>query len=209
MNDPLGYIIDKWDLKHITDPHMPIHIPNTTRVDLAKLFCELGYKKGVEVGTSRGSYAITMSMNNPGVHLYCVDAWKTYDGCHDFTDQNVLDRCYQVTKTRLARYKGIKIINKFSMDAVKDFADESLSFVYIDANHEFPYVAEDLFYWAKKVKPGGIVSGHDYLSSPGPHGCMQVREVVDAYTKAFKIKKWFVVDEWTLPKAGSWFWVKP
>jgi hypothetical protein len=38
------------------------------------------------------------------------------------------------------------------MDALNDFEDDSLDFVYIDGNHEFPYVAEDLFHWSKKVR---------------------------------------------------------
>jgi predicted O-methyltransferase YrrM len=209
MADPLGYIIDKWDLRYpLSQTFMPIQIPGTNRTDLAKLFGELGYRKGAEIGTSVGSYAIVLARHNPKCRIYCVDPWETYDGLNDWTDANRLNEHWIAAKSRLGQYPEVQIIKKYSMDAVKDFGDNSLDFVYIDANHEFPYVAEDIFYWAQKVKPGGIVSGHDYLKVPRKDGLVQVREVVDAYTEAFKIRKWFVVDECTLKRAGSWFWVK-
>jgi predicted O-methyltransferase YrrM len=201
-----AYIVNKWELD--VRAEMPIHIPKTTRADIAKLYKELDYRKGAEIGTARGSHAITMMVNNPGMKLYCIDAWSTYDGCNDFTDQNKLTEYHNAAKQRLNEYQGIKIINEFSMDAVKRFKDNSLDFVYIDANHEFPYVAEDLFYWSKKVRPGGIVAGHDYLLEPRADGLIQVREVVKAYTEAFNISPWFVVDKATLNRAGSFFWVK-
>jgi predicted O-methyltransferase YrrM len=212
MNDAVyepatAYIIKKWELDIRAD--MPVHIPDRTRVDIAKLYKELDYRKGAEIGTARGSHAITMIVNNPKVKLYCIDAWSTYDGCNDFTDQDRLNEYHNAARQRLNEYKGIEIINEFSMDAVKRFKDETLDFVYIDANHEFPYVAEDLFYWSKKVRPGGIVAGHDYLNEPRKDGMVQVKEVVHAYTEAFNINPWFVVDKCTQKRAGSFFWVKP
>jgi predicted O-methyltransferase YrrM len=76
------------------------------------------------------------------------------------------------------------------MDAVKDFADGSLDFVYIDGHHGFKYVAEDIWEWHKKVRKGGIVAGHDYFTlnkDPRHPYCNHVKEVVDAYVLAFKI----------------------
>lgn len=207
MTKPLEYIIDKWSVD--VTQEMPIMLPGTDRVTLARLFAELGYKTGAEIGTARGSYAITLSINIPRLKLYCVDAWSTYTGLNDYTDQNQLDEYLAHAMKRLEPYKGIEIVYSLSMDAVKKFADGSLDFVYIDANHEFPYVAEDLFYWSKKVRSGGIVSGHDYLKVKRKDGMVQVKEVVHAYTEAFNIKPWFIVDKCTLKNAGSFFWVKP
>jgi predicted O-methyltransferase YrrM len=70
-----------------------------------------------------------------------------------------------------------------SMDAVDDIPDNSLDFVFIDANHAFDYVMLDLIYWTKKVRPGGIVSGDDYFHFKKAG----VVEAVDAYTKAHGI----------------------
>jgi predicted O-methyltransferase YrrM len=204
MTDNLKYIMHKWDLDK--RQRMPIEIQGTARLTLACLFKELGYRTGAEIGTYSGSFAITLSINNPGFKLYCIDAWATYDGLNDYTDAGYLADIFKLATRRLKPYKDIEIIRELSMDAVKRFEDESLDFVYIDANHEFPYVAEDIFYWEKKVKPDGIVSGHDYLQIPREDGLIQVKEVVHAYTEAFNVSPWFLMG--AKESTQSWFWVK-
>lgn len=104
------------------------------------------------------------------------------------------------------------------MDAVKDFEDESLDFVYIDGHHGFKYVTEDIFEWSKKIKKGGVISGHDYAynRTPADHAyCLQVKYVIDAYTKAFQIDNWYVLGrdkreskEEKRETYRSWLWIK-
>ena len=53
-------------------------------------------------------------------------------------------------------------MRKSCIDALIDFEDESLDMIFIDANHSFDRVKEDIENWSKKVRKGGIVSGHDY-----------------------------------------------
>jgi hypothetical protein len=205
MNE-LDFIVNKWevDCKHPS----PIMLPDKTRADLARIFPKLGYRVGAEIGTGTGSYAITICINNTKCKLYCVDPWESYEGLNDYPDQNMLNEWRALAQRRLSSYKGIEVINELSMDAVKRFDDGSLDFVYIDANHEFPFVAEDIFHWAKKVRLGGIVSGHDYMKIPRDDGMIQVKEVVHAYTEAFDIEPWFVLNKCTTERAGSFFWVK-
>ena len=208
MIDAVGYIIDKWDLRWGDFTLLPIQIPNTSRQDLAELFCELGYRTGAEIGIGTGTNAMTLKRKNPELILYCVDSWEIYDGIHDFTDPRQMKEFYVLATHRFKSYKDIHIINKLSMDAVKDFDDNSLDFVYIDANHEWPYVTQDLFYWSKKVRPGGIVSGHDYFKGQRADGLVHVREAVHSYAEAYHIKPFFVMDECTQERAGSFLWVK-
>jgi hypothetical protein len=43
-----------------------------------------------------------------------------------------------------------------------------LGAVYIDANHEYASVVEDIALWRPKVRKGGILAGHDYSDAwPG------------------------------------------
>ena len=104
------------------------------------------------------------------------------------------------------------------MQAVKDFEDESLDFVYIDGHHGFKYVTEDIFEWSKKIKKGGVISGHDYEYSRNPENekktyKMQVRYVIDAYTQAFGIDRWYVIGRdkhiygEKRDQFRSWFWI--
>jgi len=208
MKDPLGYIIDKWDLRHSPKSWMPIFIPNTTRRSLNHLYNELGYRVGAEIGVNKGSNALRILRSNPELKLHLIDPWILYEGMNDFYQGCERTDAYNITRRRMEGY-NVEIIKEFSMDAVKRFEDESLDFVYIDGNHEWPYVTQDIFYWAQKVKPGGIVAGHDYLTNPRAGKFNEVTAAVDGYTKAFNIKHWFVVDKGDFPdNPGSWFWVK-
>ena len=64
---------------------------------------------------------------------------------------------------------------RLSVEAAADFADQSLDFVFIDARHTYDAASQDLAAWWPKVKPGGLIAGHEYVHSPG------VRAAVDAF----------------------------
>ena len=42
------------------------------------------------------------------------------------------------------------------------FADRSVEFVYVDADHSFDKCWDDIVSWMPKIKPGGWMAGHDY-----------------------------------------------
>ena len=49
-----------------------------------------------------------------------------------------------------------------STEVARQFSDESLDFVFVDAAHDYDNVKADIIAWLPKVKPGGIMAGHDY-----------------------------------------------
>ena len=59
----------------------------------------------------------------------------------------------------------------------KRFEDDSLDLVFIDADHSEEGVRNDLHAWLPKVRPGGILSGHDYAARHHPG----VKKAVDAF----------------------------
>jgi hypothetical protein len=125
------------------------------RDDLAVLFAELGFNKGVEIGVEKGLYSEVLCKANPNLHLLSIDPWQASAYEHSShgvdTDQSQYDERYAETIERLAPY-NCAVIRKTSMEAVKDIADESLDFVYIDGNHDFVNFTNDLHYWRKKVR---------------------------------------------------------
>lgn len=209
-NQTLDHLLHKYNL----DPtaRTPLEIPNVGRDDLAILFGELGFKRGAEIGIERGVYSEVLCRSNPGVMLFCVDAWKAYQGYRDHVSQEKLDGFYEETKQRLKPYQA-QLIRSFSVDAVKQFEDHSLDFVYIDANHELPFVIFDLIAWSKKVRRGGIVAGHDYYQSTRQDTKNHVVYAVDAYVRSYRIKPWFLlgtkakVNGEVREKSRSWMWV--
>jgi len=183
--DTLKFVLEKYNIDPNADS--PVQLPHR-RDELARLFKELEYKVGAEVGVDRGLYAEELSKANPGVKLFCIDPWKIYRKNIDYKDQHVLNINYYNTRKRLRHY-NCEIIKKSSTGALKDFASESLDFVYIDANHQFDYIWEDINGWTKVVKKGGIISGHDYRDQR--HKNVGVSKAVDQYIKEHNIKYLF------------------
>ena len=196
----------------------PAEIPDCSRDDLPAFFKEMGYEVGVEIGVYKGEYLKLFC--EAGLKMYGVDPWLPYID-FDIESENRIQRqdfLFGHAKKFLEPYKNCSLVRKMSMDAVKDFEDESLDFVYIDGNHRFKYIAEDLCEWTKKVKKGGAISGHDYIHPRRVRGDrdfnLQVKFVVDAFTEAFQIDNWYVLGERDAPKEDkrdrfrSWLWIK-
>lgn len=202
ISNELAYILGKWDLA--LDSPSPIDIPDQTRLSLADMFAELGYKVGAEIGTAKGDYAYILARANREAKLYCVDAWRVYDGYKDFTDQKVVEENHRKALDLLKPYPNVSFIRAFSKEALGMFDDNALDYVYIDANHEWPYVTHDIYYWYQKVRSGGIVAGHDYNNTEDGH--YHVKPAVDGFAEAFGINPYFVLGR--EGRSKSWFWVK-
>ena len=134
------FILEKYDVKV---GRLPVEIPDMGRNQLAELFAELGFIEGAEIGVESGAYSEVLCKANPKLHLNCIDAWITYKGYRDYTRPETIAGFYENAQKTLSQY-NTTLIRKFSMDAVKDFKDESLDFVYIDGNHTFQFVTNDI-----------------------------------------------------------------
>ena len=211
MTKELTYIFKKYG--GVWPNKLPIEIPNTDRVELTKLFAELGYKVGVEVGVEQGLYSETILENNPGSSLFLVDPWLAYPGYREHVSQEKLDGFLEITKNRLQGH-DFRVVRKPSIEAAKDFPDNSIDFVYIDGNHEFSYVVADICAWYPKVRSGGIVAGHDFISRRDPKLNMHVPEAVRGFTSAYQINPWFILGRKDKrpgelrDNTRSWFFVK-
>lgn len=194
----LDYVLDRYNVRFVED--YPIQLPHT-RGELAILLKDLNFNVGVEVGVDRGIYSEQLCKTNPNLKLYSIDPWKSYRRYEDIKDQNRLDKNYEHTKRLLDPY-NCEIIKKSSMGAIKDFKPESIDFVYIDGNHSYDYVLEDVIGWSKIVKKNGIVAGHDYRSIR--HELVGVSRAVDKYLKERNIKHLFRLSK---NNDSSWFFV--
>ena len=188
-------ILQKFKFRSTRD-NLPMSPPRGDRNNLAELFGEIGLNKGVEVGTQRGLYAKVLCEKNPNIELVCVDPWCAFN---KRVTLEVQDANFRLAQENTLGH-NVKFMRMFSMDAVIQFADESLDFVYIDGDHTFDHAAMDIICWSKKVRSGGIVACHDYF-----HFFRSgVVQAVDAYTHCNMIDPWFCTRE-AMPTA---FWVK-
>jgi len=126
----------------------------------------------VEVGTHRADFAFDFLEHWPGRLLYCIDPYLSLPGydaqAEDLkrlwkTDGN-RQKDYEFAKERLSRFKPrYTFYRKTSEEAAHGFILNSLDFVYLDGDHRRDAVALDLRVWWPKVKPGGILAGHDFI----------------------------------------------
>jgi len=173
--------------------------PGFTRTDLAREFRDRGFTKGAEIGVADGRYSLTLCQTIPNLELLCVDPWMVYRGNPRGGQSAQHAFNFVLAKQRLEPYRAT-LVKAFSMDAVQDVALESLDFCFIDAHHGFEYVLNDLTEWSKRVRSGGIVSGHDMYEFQHAG----VIEAVNLYTAQHDITEWWICDE----REPSFWWVK-
>lgn len=113
----------------------------------------------VEIGVYWGqsfSFAVVECLNQgKKIDLVAVDAFPWTDE-HGKT---TLDRFNEHMAPLSGHFRTIK---SGSSGAAAQFADQSVDFVFIDANHTYEFVRDDINAWLPKIKPGGIIAGHDY-----------------------------------------------
>ena len=137
----------------------------------------------VEVGTWQGSSAAYMAVeiinSKKNIKFDCIDIWGRYsiDGLNTKNPELLPDDT--VEKLFLSNIEPVKhVVNPIKMPSTEGaslYKDESIDFVFIDANHVYEAVREDLKAWYPKVKSGGIIAGHDYYNDYG------VKRAVDEY----------------------------
>jgi len=119
-----------------------------------------------EVGVAAGQYSLEIL--RWGVEkLYMVDLWAHLpDGPGMLKlDQAHHDENYAQAMKRVGPYRDrVFVLRGLSTQMAMEVPQQSLDFLHIDGAHDYDSVREDLDYWYLRVKPGGIVSGHDYLN---------------------------------------------
>lgn len=184
-----------------SDQIPPVRIKRFRRGHIYNLFAELGYLTGAEIGVAEGYNSRAICQANPQlIRHYCVDLWDTYyRGYAKLKDRAMQDDAFRQAQENLSPY-SVEFIRESSATAHRHIIDASLDYVYIDGDHSYDFVMTDLIWWARKVKPGGIIAGHDYYRFRGAG----VVDAVNDYTRAHQINEWFVTDEHEV----SFFWAQ-
>ena len=56
----------------------------------------------------------------------------------------------------------MNIIRDFSAEAANSFEDGSIDWIYVDGDHSYEFVKQDLNLWWPKISTGGTICGDDY-----------------------------------------------
>ena len=123
-------------------------------------FVELGCWKG----KSTAHMAVEIINSGKDIKFDCVDIWaeEMYESAKDV--QNLFgDDLYNEFLKNVEPVQHVLNIKRMdSAISANDYADESVDFVFIDADHSYEGVKKDILAWWPKVKLGGIMAGHDY-----------------------------------------------
>jgi len=122
-------------------------------------------KLGLELGVFKGEFSKVL-LDNWGGKLYMIDPWRPLgDDYDDSCDATQLHSLYANTAINIKGHetRGF-MLRGLGEELIDLFDDESLDFIYIDANHAYDYVKNDMEMWYPKLKKSGIFAGHDYLN---------------------------------------------
>jgi cephalosporin hydroxylase len=120
----------------------------------------------VEIGSWYGKSSVFMAVEiaNSGKNIKfdCVDTWlgSAEHANHENVRKGLV---YDIFLRNIEPVKHIiNPIRMTSLEAANLYADNSLDFVFIDADHSYEGVISDIKAWFPKVKVGGHIAGHDY-----------------------------------------------
>ena len=146
-----------------------------------------------EVGSWRGDFAAAILGASKPRQLYLIDAWEyraeeeyeqaNYGGHSAEAGQEGMDAIHQsvVDRFRAEIQSGRVLIRRArSVEAAASLSDESLDWVYIDADHSYEGVKRDLEAYFRVVKPGGFLAGDDY-AQPDKWFGQGVTQAVDEF----------------------------
>lgn len=129
--------------------------------------------KIAEIGVFRGYHAYSMYNICKPLELVLIDPWQSPPPSDVQLDykwakigQLELERLYTNVCLMFNNCNNVNIVRKSSLEGAALYPDNYFDWVYVDANHLYDPVMEDLKAWYPKVKKGGYLCGHDYSDAP-------------------------------------------
>lgn len=115
--------------------------------------------------------------------LFAVDLWEQAPAA---PGRDLSPRVYEQFVRTMSSIP-VHVIRQDSSAAAAQFEDKSLDYVFLDADHTYEKVLQDIDAWRSKVRPGGMLAGHDYGEPCG------VKQAVDERFQANVLRTcWYV-----------------
>lgn len=161
----------------------------------------------VEVGSWMGRSTCYMGEkiknSSKNIKFYAVDTWA---GSEEPQHKETIEKLKSQNLTLFDIFKYhlkscdvsdyVIPMQTTSLEAANQFEDNSLDFVHIDASHDYENVLADICAWYPKVKPGGFITGDDYVSNWGG--------VIQAVKEYFNNKSVVLLDRGDLTLNKVW-----
>jgi predicted O-methyltransferase YrrM len=142
----------------------------------------------VEVGAWLGKSTCYMGeqirRSGHDIHFDVVDTWEGSEGPDNLaaSPEAAGTDLYERFLQNVADCELSDLIHPLRMkstEAAGLYPDASLDFVFIDADHRYENVRDDIIAWHSLVTPNGIIAGHDYNGRGDKSGRWGVKRAVD------------------------------
>lgn len=111
-----------------------------------------------EIGVASGDFSKRILRYAKPSRLHLIDAWDD-DRYHSGLELVVTNKMNgEIESGRVSIHRG------YSTTILTTFPDHYFDWVYLDTDHTYETTRDELNLLSQKVKPGGIIAGHDYIT---------------------------------------------
>jgi len=155
--------------------------------------------KGLEIGACRGENAVKFLEQCPNIaRLDMIDPYIEYTDVNGSSSQNTLNRSQQINAENIAPFGDrAKTYVCTSMEYVKQVPDGYYDYIFVDGNHSYSFVREDVFAWYPKLRSGGLFAGHDAHLADVSKAVQEFRQICNISAPIYSCPN------------SVWFWKKP
>ncbi len=163
-------------------------------VDLQELLIHNKFKGStmIEIGSYMGESTMLFASSKLFNKIYAIDPLKGNEVFND-TSECSWDEVKNQFNINTRFFDNIELIQEYSQYTVSKFKDKSIDFIYIDANHTYESVKNDLQLYLPKLKSNSVIAGHDYCDIKWPGVIEAVNEVLGKPKKVYQDSSWIYV----------------
>lgn len=156
-------------------------------IEMIKFLNLQNIKSMAEVGSWQGESTTIFAYYLPSTKIYSVEPFiQNYDP-DLFAAKQSMEIIESNYKERISKFVNIEHLKMTSKQSMEKFENNSLDFVYIDGDHRYEYVKEDIEGWIKKICKGKYIGGHDY----GMPGVLKaIKEILGSVDTIYKDSSW-------------------
>lgn len=148
---------------------------------MARLVNEHGWRRGAELGLASGKLFGRLLRDCPSIEFLIG------------VDRAALPDRIRKVRRLAAEHRGRCIVMEcLTCEAADRVQPATLDFVFIDADHHYHAVADDIARWRPKLRPGGWLTGHDFNRERFPGVIQAVDEVFGSRVQLFDWHVWAV-----------------
>jgi Methyltransferase domain len=158
-----------------------------------------------EVGVYKGDFTRDILRVAKPRELHLIDPWWTLQGRYEdfWAEERDTRAVYRQVESIAAEHAACEIHVGTSQQILPRFPDGFFDWVYLDSSHVYDQTVEELELLRRKVKPSGVIAGHDWEPDP-KHVFHGVYRAVDEFCDRYGWELWWtdIYTQWAIRPPG-------